>query len=270
MWQGRHATWVFFSLPQKLRWGLRMILLCMQTSGDSEWLLFPHIWPSMGECTIPPPPCISYEAWPWMWQELVTSQCSAIGLIIGIFTQSQAVMSQQALSHDYNSQHSKPSKNKENLRLGFCPNRLTRPPPPPPHRKLGQNPIVLVLFARLWYVLIKKTCWDRIPTLCVFLWLPLVDHQAARWLPDVCLLYLLLSLALPATTESHLVQNWGKQHHVGAYPGTYKSLLLSDDFLMEKIPFVFIDEKSTSYPIVNSLAVPIYWQIWWLLLSPNS
>ena len=41
-----------------------------------------------------------------MWQELVTSQCSAIGLIIGIFTQSQAVMSQQALSHDYNSQHS--------------------------------------------------------------------------------------------------------------------------------------------------------------------
>ena len=56
--------------------------------------------------TIPPPPCISYKAWPWMWQELVTSQCSAIGLIIGIFTQSQAVMSQQALSHDYNSQHS--------------------------------------------------------------------------------------------------------------------------------------------------------------------
>ena len=41
-----------------------------------------------------------------------------------------------------------------------------------------------------------------------------------------------------------------------------RSMLLSDDFLMEKIPFVFIAEKCTSYPIVNSLVVPMYWQIW--------
>ena len=121
-----------------------------------------------------------------------------------------------------------------------------------------------MLFARLWYILIK-TCWDRIPTFSNFLWHPLVDHQAARRLPDVCLLYLLLSLALPATTESHLVQNWGKQHHVGAYPGTYKSLLLSDDFLMEKIPFVFIDEKCTSYPIVKFTVASdwLFYQLKW-------